>query len=189
MQGPPRLLFLLDSVGRGLLQTCCLCVGTYPASFTKHSMTGAISLPYLFTRSHNISRGIPTRINYDLGLLPQILDGIQWCFAAAISFLKETFQQNPLRCQRSFQTFYSAFYQPPLENQKDNKISTYNSLKSDVKLLVLSTSFRAVTIDSIHKSIEAFSLGTEERKDIECLSADERVLIMRVDSPLPLLPC
>ncbi|GIY99870.1 uncharacterized protein CEXT_423741 [Caerostris extrusa] len=56
MQGPPRLMFLLDSVGRGLLQTCCSCVGTYPARLTKNSMTDAISLPHLFTRSHNTSR-------------------------------------------------------------------------------------------------------------------------------------
>ncbi|GBM51418.1 hypothetical protein AVEN_203762-1 [Araneus ventricosus] len=74
MEGPPRLLFLPDSVGRGLLQTCCSCVGTYPAQLTKHSMTGAISLPYLFTRSHNTSRGIPSQINHAPSLLPEVRD-------------------------------------------------------------------------------------------------------------------
>lgn len=48
--------------------------------------------------------------------------GMEETYSKQLPFLlEETFQQNPLRCQRSFQTFYSSLCQPPLENQKAKK--------------------------------------------------------------------
>lgn len=48
--------------------------------------------------------------------------GMEETYSKQLPFLlEETFQQNPLRCQRSFQTLYSILCQPPLENQKAKK--------------------------------------------------------------------
>lgn len=56
MQGPPKLLFLRDTVDRGLLQTYCLCVGI--STTMSDLTTGAISLQNLFTKRTTQTQGI-----------------------------------------------------------------------------------------------------------------------------------
>lgn len=120
MQGPPKLLFLRDTVDRGLLQTYCSCVGI--SSTMNDLTTGAISLQNLFTKRTTQTQGISDQIKTQPGLRPDFRMEWKRHIIRQLPFLlEETFQQNPLRCQRSFQTFYSILCQPPLENQKAKK--------------------------------------------------------------------
>lgn len=120
MQGPPKLLFLRDSVDRGLLQTYCLCVGILPQWGTLRQALYHYRI-YLPKKHNTNARNFWPNKN-----ATRPASGPSCVMAETYSkqlpfLLEETFQQNPLRCQRSFQTFYSVFCQPPLENQKPKK--------------------------------------------------------------------